>query len=84
MIRKAISSTVLIYGCLLMALASYGYYATHSQVSLIMGLLFGGAICLAALAMFAQNKTGLYVALVLALAMTIVFSRERALDMISR
>lgn len=74
MIQKAISSTVLIYGILLLLLAAYGYYATQSQVSLIMGLIFGGAISLSALAMFGQNKTGAYVAIVLTLALTIVFS----------
>lgn len=74
MIQKTISSTVFIYGLLLLVLAAYGYYATRSQISLIMGLIFGGAITLSALAMFGQNKTGIYVAMILTLALTIVFS----------
>lgn len=74
MIQKTISSTVFIYGVLLLVLAAYGYYATQSQISLIVGLIFGGAITLSALAMFGQNKTGIYVAMILTLALTIVFS----------
>lgn len=74
MIQKMVSTTVFIYGVLLLILAAYGYYATQSQISLIAGLIFGGSITLSALAMFAHNKTGIYVAMILTLALTIVFS----------
>lgn len=57
-----------------MAIGLLGYIRTGSQVSLMSGLGFGFLLIVCSLAMFAKNKLGLYVALILTLFLTATFA----------
>jgi uncharacterized membrane protein (UPF0136 family) len=74
MIGKAVSWTVLIYAALLMMLGYLGYHRTGSMISLYMGMGFGFLLVLCSLAMFAKNKLGAYLAVILTLCLTVIFA----------
>jgi len=73
-IKKATSWAVLIYGILIILLGSWGYYERGSNVSLYSGVGFGALLVLSSWALFAHKKWGSVAALILTLALTIVFA----------
>lgn len=74
MLTKAISWTVLAYGIVLICLGYIGYMHTGSKISLYSGSGFGILLILCSLAMFAKNKLGAYIAIILTLFLTGIFA----------
>lgn len=74
MFKKAITWSVLIYGLLLMSLGYLGYTYSGSQISLMAGLGLGFLMVLSSIAMFKQNKLGVYVAIFLTFVITALFA----------
>ncbi len=74
MLKKSTCWAVLIYGLVLVGLGSLGYYLTESLISLYAGVASGGLLIVCSSLMFANYKTGSYLALAIALALTAMFS----------
>lgn len=64
---------VLFYGLAVAISGLFGYWK-GSNVSLFMGMGFGSLLMLSSIAMFARKKWGIYMALTLNIALTLVFT----------
>lgn len=72
--KKPTAWAVLIYGVLLICLGYLGYHLAGSTMSLWSGVGLGGLMVLSAWAIFAQKKEGIFMALLLTLLLTLLFS----------
>lgn len=71
---KKISWPVLIYAILLMGLGYLGYQEAGSKMSLYSGVGSGAVLLICSRLMYAGNRTGAYIALMVTALLTAVFS----------
>ncbi len=72
--KQRSATLVLIYGALLVIGGVMGFIKAGSQISLIFGTIFGGAVLLSGWAMLKKKKEGTYAALILAFAIDALFT----------
>lgn len=74
MFKKSVIWPVFLYGILIVCFGYYGYHTSGSKISLWSGVGFGGFLMVSALIMMARRKEGVYLAILLTLLLTGVFS----------
>ena len=74
MLNQFVAGVVMIYGIAILILGMIGYVHSGSTVSLMAGLGSGILLILCSLAIFSKNKLGAYIAVILSLFLTALFS----------